>query len=176
MEAHIIDVGQADCILITLPDGKNMLIDGGSSPAPVLSYIQGEGISTLDYVVETHPHLDHIGGLDEVITTFSIGQVYIPTATATTVAFTNLMNAISDKNLTPIYTAAGVEIFNTTYNSQTLKAVMVAPIDTTYSNTNDYSAVIRITYGTQNWLFTGDASEFSEEEILAAGSTLLADA
>lgn len=177
MEAHIIDVGQGDSILIKLPDGKNMLIDGGPGTAEstVISYIQGQGISTLDYVVETHPHEDHIGGLDGVINTFTIGKMYIPNATATTQAYTNLMNAISAKKLTPIYNHAGVVLFDTTYNTKTLKAVMLAPIDDSYTNVNDYSAVIRITYGTESWLFTGDASEFSESEILAAGSTLQAD-
>lgn len=177
MEAHIIDVGQGDSILIKLPDGKNMLIDGGpgSAEPTVVSYIQGQGISTLDYVVETHPHEDHIGGLDGVINTFSIGKVYIPNATATTQAYTNLMNAISAKGLSPIATHAGVIIFDTTYNAKILKAVMVAPIDNSYTNVNDYSAVIRITYGTESWLFTGDASEYSEAEILAAGGALQAD-
>jgi competence protein ComEC len=177
LEAHIIDVGQGDSILIRLPDGKNMVIDGGPGTAAttVVNYIKGQGITLLDYVVETHPHEDHIGGLTNVINSFTIGKVYIPNATATTQCYKDLMNAIKAKNITPIQTKAGVTIFNTTYSGKVLKAVMVAPIDNSYTNVNDYSAVIRITYGTESFLFVGDASEFSEAEILAAGSTISAD-
>lgn len=177
LEVHIIDVGQGDSILIKLPDGKNMVIDGGpgGSGPTVVNYLKGQAVTTVDYVVETHPHEDHIGGLDDVINNFTIGSVYMPQVTATTQAFTNLVNAIKGKGKTAITAKAGVTLFNTTYNGKVLKAVMVAPTSTSYSNVNDYSSVIRLTYDTTSFLFVGDASEFSESEILASGSTLGAD-
>ncbi|WP_071541483.1 MBL fold metallo-hydrolase [Neomoorella thermoacetica] len=77
---HYIDVGQADSILIQLPDAKNILIDGGNNadgPA-VIRYLKDQGVSRLDYIIATHPHEDHVGGLDAVIEAFDIGKVYAP--------------------------------------------------------------------------------------------------
>ena len=85
LQIHYIDVGQADSILVRVPvDGgmKNMLIDAGTAenyPASnIIDYLSELGISSLDYFVITHPHLDHIGAADEVIHTFDVKTVIIP--------------------------------------------------------------------------------------------------
>lgn len=68
LQVHFLDVGQADSILIRTADAA-MLVDAGTNEAgaSVVSYIRSQGIETLDYVIGTHPHEDHIGGLDDVI-------------------------------------------------------------------------------------------------------------
>src|SRR5699024_8777060 len=76
MQVHFIDVGQGDSILIQSPSGKNMLIDAGtkSNVPKVVSFLKSKGVSTLDYVVATHPHADHIGGLIAVLNNFKVNQ------------------------------------------------------------------------------------------------------
>lgn len=100
LKVSYVDVGQADSILVQ--QGTHaMLIDAGNNDdaSTVKSYISGQGVSVLDYVVATHPHEDHIGAMDYVINSFQIGKVYMPEATATTQTFKDLITAISNKGL-----------------------------------------------------------------------------
>ena len=94
------DVGQADSILIRNQD-KTMLIDAGTNEMGnvVVEHLKEYGISKIDYLIGTHPHEDHIGGLDDVINNFDIGQVYMPQITTTTKTFEDVLNAIENKNL-----------------------------------------------------------------------------
>lgn len=88
LQIYYFDVGQADSILV-VADDQTMLIDAGNNEdGPLLaSYIQGLGITKIDYLVGTHPHEDHIGGLDDIINNFEIGKIYMPDATTTTATF-----------------------------------------------------------------------------------------
>ena len=83
LKVHYIDVGQADCILIQTPEGKNLLIDAGNNgdADEIITYLTNHSVSKLDIVIGTHPHADHIGGLDDVIDTFDIGSIYMPNKT-----------------------------------------------------------------------------------------------
>ena len=96
-----IDVGQADSILLRNKD-KTMLIDAGTNEQGknVVSYLKEEGISKIDYLIGTHPHEDHIGGLDDVINNFDIGKIYMPKRQTTTKTFKDVLSAIKNKNLT----------------------------------------------------------------------------
>lgn len=177
LQVHFIDVGQADSFLIQLPNGQNMVVDGGNNAdgTAVVNFIKSKGISHLDYVVGTHPHEDHIGGLDNVINSFGVTKVYMPNATSTTQTYNDVITAIRNKGLSVTTARAGVTLFNTTANGLTLKAVMVAPNSSSYSNLNEYSAVIRLTYGSTNFLLTGDAEGVSENEMLNSGQTISAN-
>jgi len=167
LKAHYIDVGQADAFLVQLPDGKNMMIDGGDNAdsSLVVDYLRNKGVSRVDYVVATHPHEDHIGGLDAVINSFAIGKVYMPNKTSTSQSYTDLMKAIKNKGLTATRAKAGVTLFNTAADGKTLKAYFVGPVKDSYSNTNDYSAVVRLIYGSTTFLFSGDA-EVTPEDLM----------
>ena len=96
-----IDVGQADSILIRNQD-KTMLIDAGTNEAgeTVVNYLKNLGITNIDYLIGTHPHEDHIGGLDDVINYFDIEQIYMPKIQTTTKTFEDVLEAIENKNLT----------------------------------------------------------------------------
>ncbi|MBF7084380.1 MBL fold metallo-hydrolase [Desulfallas sp. Bu1-1] len=173
VKVHFLDVGQADSILVQFPDGRNMLVDAGNNddgPA-VVEYLQKQGVKKIDYLVGTHPHEDHIGGLDNVIRAFNIGQVYMPRATTTTKTFEDVLLAVKDKGLKIFTAKAGVTILD----QGSLKVNFVAPCSSNYEDLNNWSAVTRIQYGSTAFLLTGDAEAQSEEEMLASGVDLKAN-
>lgn len=177
LEVHIIDVGQADSIYAKLPNGQNMLIDAGNNAdgSLVVNYLKNKGVTKLDYVIGTHPHEDHIGGLDDVIYSFSIGKVYLPNKTSTTQTYVDLIDAINSKGLTVTTAKKGVTIFNTYSNSKVLSAIMLSPGSTSYTETNNYSPVIRLVYGSMSFLLTGDAESVVEQELINSGQTITAN-
>jgi beta-lactamase superfamily II metal-dependent hydrolase len=170
MQAHFIDVGQGDSCLVKLPDGKRVLIDAGDTAAAedVIRHIRGEGVKKIDYVIATHPHADHIGALSQVIKTFEIGSIYMPKASHTTRAFESLLVAISDKGLKVNTAKAGVLLFD----EGDISAGFLAPVGDDYENLNNFSAVLKITYGNVSFLFTGDAEALSEKEMIDSGQNL----
>jgi competence protein ComEC len=169
----IIDVGQADSILIQLPNSQSMLIDAGNNGDgdDVVSFIRGKGISKIDYVLATHPHEDHIGGMDDVINGFDIGKVYMPRATTTTATFEDMLLAIQSKGLKVDTASAGVTILD----SDGLSIKLLAPVGSGYDDLNNFSAVAKLTYGSTSFLFQGDAEGLSETEMLDSGANLSAD-
>jgi competence protein ComEC len=173
MRVHFLDVGQGDCELIQLPSGKNLLIDASTreQAGTVIAYLHSLGINRLDIVIATHPHEDHIGGLDNVINTFEIGQVIMPKKAANTQTYKDLITAIAAKGLKITVAKAGLKLDL----GQGVDAELVAPISTSYDEVNNYSAVVRLVYGKNSFLFTGDAQTESEKQMLSSGYTLSAD-
>lgn len=163
LRVSFIDVGQGDSEFIELPNGETMLIDAGTNETGknVVDYIKSLGYTSINYVVGTHPHEDHIGGLDDVIKTFDIGSIYMPKITADTKTFEDVLDAAESKNLMINTAKSGVSIMNT----EDLSVKFLAPTLDSYENTNDYSAVVKVVYGDTSYLFTGDAEEFSESLI-----------
>lgn len=173
LKVHFLNVGQADSILVQFPNGQNMLVDAGNNddgPA-VVSYLKSKGVSRIDYLVATHPHEDHIGGMDNVIRAFDIGQVYMPRATTTTKTFEDVLLAVKEKGLKISTARAGVTVLD----QGSLKVNFVAPCGSDYEDLNNWSAVTRIQYGSTSFLLAGDAEAQSEEEMLASGANLKAD-
>lgn len=165
LSAHFIDVGQADSTLVRLPDGKTMLIDAGDNKTGIkaVAYLNNLGIERIDYLVATHPHADHIGGMADVINDFDIGRVYMPDVTTNTKTFESMLDAIEKKNIPVTKATAGVNIFK----EDGISADIIAPNSLTYKEMNNYSAVVRLVYGNTVYLFMGDAETLSEDEITA---------
>lgn len=160
---HYIDVGQGDSTFIELPNNETMLIDAGESEYEdvVNSYIKSLGYTKITYLVGTHPHSDHIGGLEKQAETFQIGKIYMPKAVSTTKTYTSLLGTIKDKGYKVQTALSGVNILS----DGDLSIDILSPKDEEYSNLNNYSAVIKITYKNRSFLFMGDAEELIEEEI-----------
>jgi len=173
LEVHFIDVGQADSILVLTPDNKAMLIDAGNNGDgnTVVSYLKAKNISTIDVLVGTHPHEDHIGGLDTVIKAFDVKSVYMPKVSSNTKTFEDVLTAINDKGLKVKTAKAGTSISL----GSGIKTEIIAPNNDKYEDLNNYSAVIKLTYGSTAFLFMGDAEEKSEKEILNSGFNVKAD-
>lgn len=170
LTVDFIDVGQAEAILITTSEGNTMLIDAGdnSDEDYMVEFLNKKGIKKLDFVIGTHPHADHIGGLDSVIRNFEIGEIYMPKVAHTTKTFEDVLLAVKEKGLKIMTAKAGV----TLGLDDRMQIEMMGPVSDSYSNLNDYSAVIRLKYGTMTFLFTGDAEKISEHEMIEEGYPL----
>lgn len=169
-EVHFIDVGQADSILILSGDSA-VLIDAGTNSAgeDVLKYIKEQGVSKIDYLIGTHPHEDHIGGLDTVIEGLDIGEVIMPRHSSNTQTYEDVLLAAQSKGLKITAAQAG-----NSFTAGECSFYILAP-DGEYSNTNNYSVVMRMTVGNVSMLFTGDAESQSEERMLESGAQLKSD-
>lgn len=173
LKVHYIDVGQADCILIQIPNGKNVLIDAGNNDddVKIVSYLQHQKVNKLDAVIATHPHEDHMGAMDTIIYKFDIGKVIMPNATSAYTFYTDVITAINYKHLGITKARPGLLIDL----SPNITAQVIAPTSFTYSNLNDYSIVLHLEFGKTSFLFMGDASEESENEILKSGFDIKSD-
>ena len=163
LRVNYIDVGQGDSIFIQLPNHETMLIDAGEAYKSdnVINYLNNLGITKIDYVVGTHPHTDHIGGLESVVNTFDIGSIYMPKASSTSKTYLDLLTAISNKGLKVKTAKSGVVVLD----EDNLKLEFIAPNSDNYSNLNNYSAALKLTYLDNTFLFMGDAETLSEDEV-----------
>lgn len=172
IKVHYINVGQGDSILVQV-NNKNLLIDAGPEDASekLLSYLSKQNIKKLDYVVATHPHEDHIGGMTSIIKKYKIGKFYAPKKTTDTKTFEKMIDTLSDKKMKINVAKAGV----TLDLGNNASCEMIAPNKSSYESLNNYSAVIMIKYGSSKFLFMGDAEKLSEKEILASKKDILCD-
>lgn len=170
---HFIDVGQADAIFLQLPNNQTMLIDAGNNKDAgiVVNYIRKTGVKKIHYLVGTHPHEDHIGGIDTVIESFDIEKVIMPKVNHTTKTFRDVLTAVKKKDLKITRALSGKTILNNKY----LTIKILGPVDTNYEELNNYSAVIKVTYKKTDFLFTGDAEKESEKQILQSGANIKSD-
>lgn len=154
-----LDVGQADSILVQ-SEGINMLIDAGtnSSGQTAVKDLEDLGVTKIDYLIGTHPHEDHIGGMDDIIKNFDIGIIYMPKIQTNTKTFEDVLDAVSEKSLKITSPKKGDEFEVGGARCE----IMTDGIEDT-SNLNLSSIVIRMTYGTQSFLFMGDAEKENEE-------------
>lgn len=171
LRVHFIDVGQGDSILVQ-SDGHFMLIDAGENNQAdtVIRYLQQAGVTELDYVIGTHPHSDHIGGLDKVIGQFTVKKVILPPVEHTSRTFEDLLDSISNKGLKITKPVPG-----TSYSLGAAAFTIVAPAADYGNDLNNWSVGIRLTYGDNSFLMCGDAEKDAEEDMVNSGAVLSAD-
>lgn len=160
LEVYYFYVGQADCILIKDKD-KTMLIDAGNNDDGnlICNYLKKLNISKIDYLIGTHAHEDHIGGLDNVIKEFEIGKIYMPKKETTTKSFEDVIKAVENKNLKITTPEIGEEFKLNSANCE------IVYVDNEAEDLNESSITILMTFGSQKYLFTGDIGEDSENSI-----------
>lgn len=171
-QVHYIDVGQGDATLVTCND-KAMLIDAGENDqgTKIQNYLQKQGITKLDYVIGTHPDSDHIGGLDVVIYKFDCGTILLPDYQKDTKTYDDVINTMKNKNYSNTLPNVG-----DTYQLSDANFTIIAPNNYSYGDTtNNYSIGIILKYGDTSFLFTGDAENEAEEDIVANGIDISAD-
>ena len=172
---HFIDVGQGQCVLIC-SDGHSMLIDGGEKEYSfkIINYIENLNIEKLDYVIATHPHSDHIGGLSLVIEHFEVDKIIAPLIpdelVPTSNSYYNFLNAVkkNEKGMTKANVGDVYALGNSHFE-------IIAPISDESDDLNNYSVVCVFKYGENTALFGGDASALEENDILESGADINVD-
>lgn len=166
---HFVDVGQGDAIIVEGRD-FNVLIDGGEGSSGLIPYIQNLGIKEFDYVVATHPHSDHIGGLPDVVYEYEIRNFLMPDAVHTTKTYEGLLTALSLREV-PV----SVPKTGDTFGNGEILFTVIAPNSAEYENLNNYSIGLKLQCGDVSYLFAGDAEALSETEMIERGYDLSAD-
>lgn len=170
VKIHFVDVGQGDCTVIT-DNGHAMVIDAGDEKygERVVSYIKNLGISNIDYVIATHPHSDHIGGLDDVIESFDVKTIIMPNVVNESHAFENLLTAIEKSNASVVEPKVGNE-----YKLGNSSFMILGP-ENYYDEINNISVAIRLMYDNNSIVMTGDAESEEETDIVNSDIDIKSD-
>lgn len=161
LSIYYLDVGQADSMLITYQD-KDILIDAGNNEdgPKLVNYFKSLNITKFDYVFGTHPHEDHIGGMDDIINNFEINNFYMPDVVTTTKTFEDILNSMEEKNLQ--FKTPNID---DEYKIGDIK-LKVLYVGKESNDLNDTSIVLKLTYKDTSYLFTGDATKKVENKLL----------
>ncbi|WP_313893836.1 MBL fold metallo-hydrolase [Psychrobacillus sp.] len=166
MQVHFIDVGQGDSTLIQSPDGKNILIDGGTKAAgaDVVAFLKSKGVKKLDYVVATHPDADHIGGLISVINSFTVSNFVNSGNLHATQTYAELLMLVDNQNINYIE-PKNEDILIGNWTSDFYLQVLYA--NPTAAETNDASIVIKTGFKKVDFLLMADAGVDIENYLVS---------
>lgn len=158
---HFIDVGQGDAALLTFPDGTSAMIDTGTAESAdeVIAYLERWEIERLDYIFLSHPHSDHAGGLEALCEAFEVGEL----------CYAGQAPILGGEGNAPAMRALTA---GSTADLGGVKLTVLAPLSVK-ENENDNSLILRLDYGERSMLFTGDAEEDEEKDLLGASPELL---
>lgn len=173
LSVHFIDVGQGDCQLIK-SGSKSVLIDCGEKEyySDVIQYLKNQEITKLDYVIVTHPHSDHAGGMSYILEEFKIGTLIMPklkeSITPATSTYTRILKAVESKKITFKYAEPGK-----TYKLDNAQMTILSPLND-YNDLNNYSVAVKLVHGENSFLFTGDMETKAEKDLLQSGADISA--
>jgi competence protein ComEC len=169
LHVAFLDVGQGDAILLTLPDGNQVLIDGGPS-ATDLNWRLGQEMPfwdrTLELVINTHPDADHLGGLPSLLDRYGVEQVLVTDVEGESELYQEWETELAEAHLTPAIGQAGTQL----YLGQGVVATILSPgpILTGIEEANNHSIVLHLQFGQVSFLFTGDIEAVTEERLIRA--------
>ncbi|NLB56135.1 MAG: MBL fold metallo-hydrolase [Lentisphaerae bacterium] len=174
MEIHFIDVGQGDSLLIQSPDGKSMLVDAGEKRAgdKVVQYLRSQRITRLDILAMSHPHSDHIGGMEAVLSNFSVGRVLDSGYPHGSKVQLRVLEQIENDRIPYIVAHEGQRF---QLGNDVIIEILSPPQElfkNTTSDANNNSLVMRVTYGEISALLTGDLEREGEATLIASRQNL----
>ena len=171
MDVYMLDIGQGDCFFLRSPSGKTMLVDAGEAGEfdTIDAFLKSQGVTKLDVVVATHLHSDHIGAMYKVIRAYEIGTFYMPDVAHTSSTFEKMLDALKEQNITVKRAEASGETY-LPWSSEITVRILSPLKDGIYDeeSLNDWSVVLHVSFDNSSILFTGDAEEPVEEQMLSA--------
>ena len=170
LKVHFIDVGQADAALLISGDSA-MLIDGGNveDSSKIYSYLDRLGISHLDYIVGTHAHEDHMGGLSGALQKASVGVIYAPRTENDAKFYQSFKSKVASAGKSITHPDSG-----TSFNLGSCFVELYCPTYENEDDLNNTSIITKVVCGDTSFLFTGDAEYSEEHDILSQGYDLSA--
>jgi len=179
LRVNLIDVGLGDACLIEAPGGMRILIDGGGYPVGdfdmgkqvITPFLLYRKVRHVDYVINTHPHSDHIGGLVDVVRNFDVSHLVTTGFFPRERLFNELIAAAREKGVDHLVWRRGDGFRGKDFSVDVLHPGAAISQD----DLNDTSLVIRITYGNVAFLFTGDIEADVEEKLVLSGLPLKSD-
>ena len=171
MKVHFLDVGQGLSILVQ-SDGQTMIYDGGdkSTSSFVVSYLQKQNVTTIDYLISSHYDSDHMAGLIGCLNAFDVKNVISSDYEHDSKLYQSFIQTVADKGLPMQHPAVGTEF---SFGSGSFQILAPATIDPNDSNKN--SVAIKLTNGDNSFIFTGDAESTSEKAMCESGIDLSCD-
>lgn len=171
IDIYYLDVGQADAAVI-ICDGESLIIDGGNvdDSAKLCSFLTGTlRLTSINHIIASHPHEDHIGGLPAVFEALPVKKLYSPVLEYDSIYYAALIDAAAKQGIAPIIPSVG-----DSFPLGNAIVTFLSPAHA-YEETNNLSLVVRISYGDNNFLFTGDAEWQAEDDLVASGFDLTSD-
>lgn len=164
LEVSYLDVGQGDSAYIRVND-FDILIDAGpkSDSDKLIKQLKAKNIDDFEMVIATHPHEDHIGGMVKVFEEYDVKSFYMPSVTNTTKTFENMVKAVADEGIKIQQIKEGMH-FDL---GKGARIDVYSPIYESYEEFNDYSPIMKLTFGDTELIFTGDAEAHAEADVVA---------
>jgi len=177
LAVYVLDVGQGDAIFIETPDDYQILIDGGPDKNVLyeLGKVMGFWDRSIDAVVLTHPHSDHVGGMVEVLRRYQIDKVYMTGVVHTSSDYLTFLNVVNEKDI-PVHEVSESFVLNL---DNDINFEFLYPLQSfarlRVENLNNTSIVNRLVYNDTSILLTGDLETEGEEELIASNQDLSVD-
>lgn len=164
LEVSYLDVGQGDAAYIKV-NGYDILVDAGpkSDEDKLIAQLKEKNIDDFEIIIATHPHEDHIGGMKKVFDTYDVESFYMPKVSHTTKTFQNMVNAVANEGIKIQQIKEGMS-FDL---GKGARIDVYSPIYESYEEFNDYSPIMKLTYGDTELIFTGDAEAHAEADVVA---------